>query len=245
MVLWRLSAGAGRWMLKSGVSDRCWRCCCCCASGRVKGLVLLGRAGSGSAGKGPGEARRVSCERLRDGTGGGGSREEANGDGVESEEEEDDSSACRSDRAEDWREKDEGRVLEDGADTGTEGGARREEPRVRDWVVCQGDDDEEEDEEEEGEERKSDVRVSKGSSFHCASLWIPFSPFVCAAGAVSGLAASGGRACEERERGGGLGEARPCGGPAGAAAAAAAAGGACCGCSGAGSVGCIGGGSWD
>lgn len=73
----------------------------------------------------------------------------------------------------------------------------------------------------------------------------------CAAGAaVSDLAASGGRAWEERERGGGLGEARPCGGPAGAAAAAAAGGAAlgaaaCCGRSGAGSVGCIGGGSWD
>lgn len=74
---------------------------CCCASGPVKGLVLLGRAGSGSVKKGPGEARSVSCERLRDATGGGGSREDANGDGVESEEEEDESSACRSDRLED------------------------------------------------------------------------------------------------------------------------------------------------
>lgn len=131
--------------------------------------MLLGRAGSGSLCKGPGEARSVSCERLRDGIGGGGSREEANGDGVESEEEEDELSACRSDRAEDWREKDEGRVLEDTMDTGTEGGVRREEPRVRDWVVCQGD---------EEEVRKSDASVSKGSGFHCASLWIPFSPLV-------------------------------------------------------------------
>ncbi len=152
-------------MLKSGVSERC----CCCTSGPVKGLVLLGRAGSGSAGKRPGEARRVSCERLRDGTGGGGSREEANGDGVKSEEEEDESSACRSGRAEDWREKDGGRVLEDNVDAGAEGGVRREEPLVRDWVVCQRD---------EEEERRSDASVSKGSGFHCASLWIPFSPLV-------------------------------------------------------------------
>lgn len=175
--------GAGRWTLKSGVSERC---CCCCGSGPVKGLVLLGRAGSGSVRRGPGEApRSVSCERLRDGTGGGGSREEANGDGVESEEDDDESSACGSDRAEGWREKDEGRVLADeDEDVGTEGGARREEPRVRDWVVCQ---------EEDEEERRSDASVSKGSGFHCASLWIPFSPLVCAAGAVSDLAASGGR----------------------------------------------------
>lgn len=67
----------------------------------MKGLVLLGRAGSGSVRSGPGEARSVSCERLRDGTGGGGSREDVNGDGVESEEEEDESKICRSDRAED------------------------------------------------------------------------------------------------------------------------------------------------
>lgn len=90
-------------MLKSGVIERCC-CCCCCASGPVKGLVLLGRVGSGSVRKGPGEALSISCERLRDGTGGGGGRSEAvaNGDGVESEEEEEDeeSSACRSDRAE-------------------------------------------------------------------------------------------------------------------------------------------------
>lgn len=147
--------------------------------------MLLGRAGGGSIGKGPGDARSVSCERLRDGMGGGGRRAEAIGDGVESDEEEDESSACRSDRAEDWREKDEGRVLEDDLDAGTEGGARRDEPRVRDWVLVQGD---------EEEERKSDASVSKGSGFHCASLWIPFSPLVCAAGAASDLAASGGRA---------------------------------------------------
>lgn len=155
--------------------------------------MLLGRAGSGSARRRPGEARSVSCERLRDGTGGGGSREEASGDGVESEEEDDESSACRSDRTEGWREEDEGRVLEDAnVDTGTEGGARREEPLVRDWVVCQEDDE---------EERTSEASVPKGSGFHCASLWIPFSPLVChpegfsscAAGAVSDLAASGGR----------------------------------------------------
>lgn len=148
--------------------------------------MLLGRAGSGSIGNRPGEARSVSCERLRDGTGGGGSREEANGDGVESEEEEEESSPCRSDRTEDCREKDEGRVLEENVDAGMEGGVGREEPLVRDWVVCQG---------EHVEERNSGASVSKGSGFHCASSWIPFSPFVCAAGAaVSDLAASGGRA---------------------------------------------------
>ena len=151
--------------LKSGVSERC----CCCARGPVKGLVLLGRAGSGSAWRRPGEARSVSCERLRDGTGGGGSREEANGDGVESEDEEEELSACRSDRAEDWREKDEGRV---DVDEGTVGGGRRDEPLVRDCVVCQED---EEDEEEEEEEERSE---SKGSGFHCASLWISVSPLV-------------------------------------------------------------------
>lgn len=39
----------------------------------MKGLVLLGRTGSGSLRKGPEDAWRVSCERLRAGTGGGGS----------------------------------------------------------------------------------------------------------------------------------------------------------------------------
>lgn len=105
---------------------------------------------------------------------------------MESEEEEEESKACRSDRAEDWRERDEGSVVEENVDLGTAGGVRREEPLVRDWVVCQVD--------EEEEDRKSDVSVSKGSGFHCASLWIPFSPLVSAAGAVSDLAASGGRA---------------------------------------------------
>lgn len=51
-------------------------------------------------------------------------------------------------------------MLEENVDAGTEGGVRREEPLVRDWVACQGDD---------VEEMKSDVRVSKGSGFHCAS----------------------------------------------------------------------------
>lgn len=63
--------------LKSGVSERLG--CCCCIRGPVKGLVLLGRAGSSSAGKSPGEARSISWERLRDGIGGGGSRAEATG----------------------------------------------------------------------------------------------------------------------------------------------------------------------
>lgn len=54
-------------------------------------MVLFGRAGSGSVRKGPGEARSVSCERLRDGAGGGGSKEAATtGDGVEREKEGDD-----------------------------------------------------------------------------------------------------------------------------------------------------------
>lgn len=176
----------------------------------MKGLVLLGRTGSGSVRTGPGDARRASCERHRAGTGGGGSNNaDVKGDGVEREEEEDDVSN-RSVKVEDWREREEGSVLED---MGTAGGARREEPRVRDCVVCHFD------EEEEVEERKSDVRASKGSGFHCASLWIPFRPFVCEAGAESDLAASGGRACCERDRGGGFGEARACGGPVWAVAA--------------------------
>lgn len=91
-----MRAADGCCTLKSGVSER--YCCCCCISGPVKGLVLLGRVGSGSVGKSPGEARSVSWERLRDGTGGGGSRAEANGDGVEDEEEEESSRACSSDR---------------------------------------------------------------------------------------------------------------------------------------------------
>lgn len=170
MVLWRAGAGDGCWMLKSGVIERF----CCCVRGPVKGLVLLGRAGSGSVEKGPGEALRVSCERLREGTGGGGrSKAAANGDGVESEDEdeEEESSACRSGKAEGRWEKDEGRVFEDSLDAGGTGGARREEPLVRDWVVFQDEEDE--------EEEKSHASVSKGSGFHCASLWIPFSPLVC------------------------------------------------------------------
>lgn len=163
IVLWRFRLWGGCWMLKSGVSERC-----CCTSGLVKGLVLLGRAGSASVEKGPGEVRSVSCDLLRDGTGGGGSREMvANGDGVENEGVV--SVACRSDGKEDLWERDEGRVFEDCFDIGTAGGERREVPLVRDWVVCQ---------EEEEEERKSHASVSKGSGFHCASLWIPFSPFV-------------------------------------------------------------------
>lgn len=161
--------GGGCCRLKSGVIERC---CCCCASGPVKGLVLLGRAGSGSVNKGPGEALSVSCERLRDGTGGGGRSEAAEkGDGVEREEEEEDEEprACRSDRAGGRWQKDEGRVFENGLDAGAAGGARRDEPRVRDWVVIR---------EEDGEENRSHASVSKGSGFHCASLWNPFSPLV-------------------------------------------------------------------
>lgn len=85
------------------------------------------------------------------------------------DEEEDVLRNCRSDRAEDWTEKEGGRVAEENVDGGTEGGERREEPLVSDWVACQVD---------EEEDRKSDASVSKGSGFHCASLWIPFSPLV-------------------------------------------------------------------
>lgn len=59
-------------------------------------------------------------------------------------------------------------MFEDSLDAGA-GGARRDEPRVRDWVVFQ---------EEDEEERKSHASVSKGLGFHCASLWIPLSPLV-------------------------------------------------------------------
>lgn len=60
-------------------------------------------------------------------------------------------------------------MLEENVDGGTEGVVRREEPLVRDWVVCQ---------EDEEEDKKSDVSLSKWSGFHCASVWIPFRPFV-------------------------------------------------------------------
>lgn len=68
-------------------------------------------------------------------------------------------------------------MLEDNLGAGAVGGARREEPLVRDCVARQSDEVQEGEEEEE--ERKSHASVSKGSGFHCASLWIPFSPFVC------------------------------------------------------------------
>lgn len=129
--------------------------------------MLLGRAGSGSVTNGPGEARRVSCERLRDGIGGGGRREDVDGDGMEREEEEDDSSARMSDRVDDWCEEDAGRVL-DSVDKGSKGGMCGEVPLVRDLVACH----------EEKEGKKSDASASKGSGFHCASIWIPFSPLV-------------------------------------------------------------------
>ena len=147
----------------------------CRVNGDVKGLVLLGRGGGTGSDdrKGLGDERRTSWEWLReDGTGGGGGSmaEEASGEGVEREEDEDESMRPR--RAD----RDEGSVLEEEEtvrDAGTEGGARcRDEPLFRDWVVCQ-------DVEEEEEERRSkDVSVSKGSGFHCASLWIPFIPLV-------------------------------------------------------------------
>lgn len=56
MVLWRSDLAVGCWTLKSGVIERR----CCCISGPVKGLVLLGRAGTGSVRRGLGEARSVS-----------------------------------------------------------------------------------------------------------------------------------------------------------------------------------------
>lgn len=73
---------------------------------------------------------------------------------MESEEEEDESKACKSARVEDWWEKDDGRVVEEKTV-----GVRREDPLVSDWVVCQ----------EDEEDKKSDVSVSKGLGFHCAS----------------------------------------------------------------------------
>lgn len=59
-------------------------------------------------------------------------------------------------------------MFEDSLDAGV-GGPRRDEPRVKDWVVFQ---------EEDEEERKSHASVSKGLGFRCASLWIPLSPLV-------------------------------------------------------------------
>lgn len=76
-------------------------------------------------------------------------------------------------------------MLEDKGNMGICDGCS-EEPLVKDWVSCHLVEDE--------QERKSDVRVSKGSGFHCASLWIPFSPLACETGAESDLTASGGRA---------------------------------------------------
>lgn len=59
-------------------------------------------------------------------------------------------------------------MLEENVDGGTEGELLREEPLVRDWVVYQ----------EEEDDKTSDASMSKGLGFHCASVWIPFSPFV-------------------------------------------------------------------
>lgn len=56
-------------------------------------------------------------------------------------------------------------MCEDSLDAGT-GSACREEPLLRDCVAWQE------------EENKWRVRGSKGSGFHCASLWSPFSPLV-------------------------------------------------------------------
>lgn len=134
--------------------------------------MLLGRGGTWSDRKGLGEERKISWEWLRlDATGGGGgSKAEASGEGVEREdEEEDESRPRRADSADEGR--DEGSVFEEEKTrVGTEGGARRDEPLFRDWVLCQ--------DVEEAEERRSDVSASKGSGFHCASLWIPFIPLV-------------------------------------------------------------------
>lgn len=74
----------------------------------------------------------------------------------------------RSDPADNWWEKEEGRVVEEKGGGGTEGGERRKEPLFSDWVVCW----------EDEEERKSGVSVSKGSGFSCASFRNPFSPFI-------------------------------------------------------------------
>lgn len=90
-------------------------------------------------------------------------------------EEESSSKPCRVDRGVEWR--DEGRVIEE---VGRVGAERKEEFLVSDWVLSQ-------------EAERSEVSVSKGSGFHCASLWIPFTPLIWVAGAFSVVVVSGGR----------------------------------------------------
>jgi hypothetical protein len=148
-------------------------------------LVLLGRAGAASPWEGRGEARRDSCERLRDGTGGGGRRsvalqkEEEEEEQDEEEPEEEGWRPCREESGAVWTEKEEGRVPEEDRWPGAEGGERREVPLVRERVLVQEEEEEEEEEKEEEEERRLDVSVSKGSGFHCASPWMPLSPLGC------------------------------------------------------------------
>lgn len=159
MVLSRPGLEVFCWARKSGVRERLWPCC---TRGPVKGLVLLGRAGTGSLRKGLGEPRcRASWDLLRDGTGGGGRRDWVREGGRVEEEEL--SKPCRVDRGAEWR--DEGRVKEEKEGVGRVGAERKEEFLVSDWVLSQ-------------EEERSEVSVSKGSGFHCASLWIPFTPLI-------------------------------------------------------------------
>lgn len=145
-------------------------------------LLLLGTGGC-SLRKGLGETRdSVSCERLRDGTGGGGRREgtlpeEANshvaGDTAaeDEEEEEKEKGACSGDEEDDEEDEAEKRGAECrlrevvgnvAEDLGVGGGSmpeRSELLRFRDWVLSQ--------EEEPGTRSKGSVL--KESGFHCAS----------------------------------------------------------------------------
>lgn len=101
--------------------------------------------------KGLGEARMASWDLLREGTGGG--------SWAEPPEE-----GWREERGTEFRESDAVKAEWEGA-----GAWRREQLRVRDWVLSQ-----------QVEGRRPELRGSKGSSFICASLWNPFTPLTCA-----------------------------------------------------------------
>lgn len=188
-------------MDKSGVRDRCWAKAWewawtwagPTAKLPVKGLVHVfmlsgGREDEGLLMKGLGDTRvKVSCERLRDGTGGGGKSEgvllDSPTTAVREEDEEDEEvvdDEVVEKRGAECRERGGGSVAEE-AHLGRGGGRevecewgggpeRRELLRVNDWVLSQVD--------ELGKIR-SEARVLKGSDFHCASCWRPFNPFSC------------------------------------------------------------------
>lgn len=128
--------------------------------GPVNGLVLLG-LGWRSARKGFGEARRVSWERLREGGGGASKEVESLGSGAAG-------GVCSTEENREVESKaiEQGMVEEE--KDGEEDEVWREAFRDRDWVFIQ-----------ELEENRSEVSESKGSGFHCASLWTPFIPLVC------------------------------------------------------------------